>query len=143
VCWPTDQIVASFGRIVPIVVACDLLACVSPRTAAPTPTTRSWADSGARGPEAELYRTWVRYLESKRGQYSGAAGRPSPYWLRAEQQHWRVYDLAASYLPNFATPDVLSIQRDPDLEGEYRVVTRFHSNNENNAMRSRDVRMTV
>jgi hypothetical protein len=68
---------------------------------------------------------------------------PSPYWLASEQQLWRVYDLAASYLPDSAVPEVLSIRPEPGFDGEYRVVTRFHSDNDNNAMRSRTVTVTV
>jgi hypothetical protein len=68
---------------------------------------------------------------------------PSPYWLPSEQQQWRVYALALSYLPDSARAEVLSIDSTPDAEGEYRVVTLFISANENNAMRSRSVRVTV
>lgn len=143
---------------IPIILACGLIvSCARPRASSSNPSpgaeprpapasaadqaTRPWADSSARGPEAEVYRTWLRYLESKSGRYYIGAGKPSPYWLAAEQRQWPWYDLAGSYLPDSATPEVLSIQPTPD--GEYRVVTHFRSDNENNPMRSRTVTMTV
>lgn len=144
----------STGFLFALVSACAHRAAVSPTpTSSPAPVSRSlsvtdtaarpWADSSARGPEAEIYRTWLQYLESKGGQYRRGAFRPSPYWLASEQQQWRVYDLAAFYLPDSAVPEVLSIGPVADLPGEYRVVTRFRSDNENNAMRSRTVTVTV
>lgn len=116
---------------------------------APEPTSvanvasRAWEDSSAVGPEAEIYRTWLRYLASKGGHYSRGAFVPSSYWLPSEQQLWRVYDLAAYYLPDSAVPEVLSIRPELGFDGEYRVVTRFQSDNDNNAMRSRTVTVTV
>lgn len=114
--------------------ACLLLSACSPRP---------WAAPGARGAEAEIYRSWVKYLDSKDGQFSRNAGTPSPYWLASEQQQWRAYDLAALYLPDGARPEVLSIAAEPEPSGEYRVVTLFHAPDENNSLRSREVRLTV
>jgi len=54
-----------------------------------------------------------------------------------------VYDLAGSYLPDSAVPEVLSVGPVADLNSEYRVVTLFRSDNENNSMRSRTVTVTV
>jgi hypothetical protein len=106
--------------------------------------TRPWADSSARGPGAEIYRTWLRYLGSMAGQYRMGAWQPSPYWLAAEQQRWHVYNLAMAYLPDSATPEVLTVQRAsaPD-QGEYRVVTRFREDSAGSPMQSSTVRMTV
>lgn len=106
-------------------------------------TTFPWSDSAARGAEAEIYRTWMRYLSSKQGYYSANAWKSSPYWMASEQERWHVYDLAGFYLPDSARPEVLNIQAEPALEGQYRVVTAFHSDDENNSMRSRVIRMTV
>lgn len=104
---------------------------------------RPWADPAARGEEAEIYRTWMHYLSSKSGRYAANAASPSPLWALAEQERWPVYDLAALYLPDGATPEVLSIEREPGLEGQYRIVTAFHADNTLNSMRSRLVRMTA
>jgi hypothetical protein len=54
-----------------------------------------------------------------------------------------VYDLASLYLPDGATPEVLSIRRGPGPLGEYRVVTAFRTPTDQNAMRAKVVRMTV
>ena len=113
-----------------------------------TPTTggaavRAWADSTAHGPQAEIYRTWLRYLASSGGRYRMGAFRPSPYWLASEQHEWHVYALALYYLPDSAAPEVLSIEPVPELDGEYRVVTRFTSGDDNNALRSRTATLTV
>jgi hypothetical protein len=51
--------------------------------------------------------------------------------------------MALSYLPDGATPEVLSIEPDSAGAGEYRVVIRFTSADTNNTMRSREVRVTV
>lgn len=102
-----------------------------------------WAAPGARGPEAQICQVWMKYLGSKHRQYQGNASDPSPYWLASEQKQWHVYDLAASYLPDSAAPEVMSIAPDSGLAGEYRIVTRFVSANDDNAMRSRVVTLTV
>jgi hypothetical protein len=78
------------------------------------------------------------------GQYRMGAWQPSPYWLAAEQQRWHVYNLAMNYLPDSATPEVLTIQRAPAPDQEaYRVVTRFREDSASSPMQSATVRMTV
>jgi hypothetical protein len=99
--------------------------------------------SAWRGPEAEIERAWLRHLAAKEGRYSWTAGQPSEDWLPEEQREWRVYDLASLYLPDGATPEVLSIRRGPGPLGEYRVVTAFRTPTDQNAMRAKVVRMTV
>ena len=125
------------SRPLPLLLALLALGCA--RAPAPHP----WSDPAARGEEVEIYRTWMSYLASKSGKYSANAWRPSPYWSAAEQARWPVYDLAALYLPNDATLEVVSIEREPGLDGEYRIVTNFQSANDQNSMRSRNVRLTV
>ena len=117
-------------------------------TAATAPLTsgvaaRSWIDSTAQTPQAQIYRTWMQYLDASGGHYTRAAFTPSPYWVASEQQRWHVYALALAYLPEGAAPDVLTIEPTTDSSGEYRVVTRFTAANENNAMRSRTATVTV
>jgi hypothetical protein len=112
--------------------------------AAPEPAAvPAWTDSSSQAPQAQIYRTWIRYLDSSGMHYRWGAFRPSPYWVTSEQHQWRVYALALSYLPDSAIPQVLSIDPVPDDSGEYRVVTRFTSTNEDNAMRSRTATVTV
>jgi len=94
-------------------------------------------------PESAIRLLWSQYLNSRRGDFGGGISTPSPYWLSSEQQRWRSYDLASFYLPDNATPDVLTIEPDKGGAGEYRIVTRFTSADENNAMRSRTVDMTT
>ena len=108
-----------------------------------TSTSHPWAGSSAVGPEAEIYRDWMRHLLSKEGRYAETSGARSSDWLPAEQAQWPVHELAALYLPDGATPEVLNIRPEPGLDGEYRVVTAFHSADANNAMRARLVRLTV
>lgn len=103
--------------------------------------TKPWADSSAHGPEAEIYRTWLRYLESIAGHFGTGAWQPSPYWLTSEQQRWHVYALAMAYMPDSATPEVLSV--DAVSRDEYRVVTRFTEDSATSPMRASIVRMTV
>ena len=83
------------------------------------------------------------YLDASGRHYSLGAFRPSPYWVPSEQHEWRVYALALAYLPDSAIPHVLSIEPASDSSGEYRVVTRFTSPNEDNALRSRKATVTV
>jgi hypothetical protein len=54
------------------------------------------------------------------------AGTPSPLWNAEEQRRWPVYDLAATALPDDATPRVLSITPTSDAKNEYRVITQFN-----------------
>jgi len=139
----------SFVRSLLSLAVCGLIvSCVAhgpePRLTpaqAPDAAAHPWADSTAQGPESEIYRTWLRYLESKAGQYSVGAWKPSPFWLAVEQQQWRVYDLAMAYLGDSATPEVLNIQ--PTARDEYRVVTRFREDSASSPLRSPSVRMTV
>ncbi len=85
-------------------------------------------DTATLSPDAlAVYRTWQAYLLSKAGQYSSAAGRPSPYWSAAEQKRWPVYDLADFYLDDAAVPEVLAVERVDGSAGEYRITTRFRS----------------
>ncbi len=100
-------------------------------------------DTTAQTVHAAICRTWERFLASTGGHYRLAAFRPSPYWLASEQHQWRVYALALSYLPDGAVPELAGADSVPDAQGDYRVVTRFTSPDENNAMRSRVVRVTV
>lgn len=97
----------------------------------------------AQAPRAQIYRTWMHYLDASGRHYHLGAFRPSPYWVSSEQHQWRVYALALAYLPDSAIPQVLSIEPVPDSSGEYRVVTRFTSANENNPLRSRTATVTV
>lgn len=117
------------------------LACARP--ASPSMASRPWAAPGASGPEAEIYRIWMRRLAANDGRYAATAAFPSPDWLASEQQEWPLYDLAGTYLPDGATPEVLSIVPEPGVSGEYRVVTAFHAPDEYNTMRSKLIRMTV
>jgi len=105
------------------------------------PHSRQWSEPGAHGAEAEVYQTWVRYLQSKAPYYSMGAWKPSPLWSASEQQRWPVYDLAGFYLPDSAAPEVLEVQR--TVGGEYRIVNIFRSPNDNNMMRSRSITVTV
>lgn len=115
----------------------------STANSAPTPSVHPWTDSTSQTPQAQIYRTWMRYLEATGGHYSRAAFTPSSYWVANEQQRWHVYALALAYLPEGAVAEVLRIEPATDSSGEYRVVTRFTSANENNAMRSRTATVTV
>lgn len=118
---------------------------VHPQRPAPSDdrASRPWADPAARSPEAEIYRIWLEYLQSKHGSYYLGASQASPLWVKAERELWLRYDLAGGYLPDSATPHVMEIRHEPGVSGDYRVVTRFNSPNENNAMRSRVITMTV
>lgn len=91
--------------------------------------------------EAEIRRTWLRYLESKAPYWHLGSWQPSPYWQPAEQRQWRVYALAMAYLPDSARPEVLTIE--PVSDSVYRVVTRFDEDSATSPMRSPSVRMTV
>jgi len=102
----------------------------------------SQAPTGSASPESAIRLLWSPYLDWRRGSGGGGAT-PSPYWLSSEQQRWRSYDLAYSYLPDNATFDVLTIEPDKGGAGEYRIVTRFTSADENNPMRSRTVDLTT
>lgn len=115
------------------------LSLVAPANAQQNP----WADTTAQTPQAEVYRTWLRYVASMGGHYRVASFRPSPFWLASDQQQWRVYAMALAYLPDGATPEVLSIEPDSANRAEYRVAIRFTSADTINAMRSREVRVTV
>ena len=94
-------------------------------------------------PEAEVYRIWLRYIAASKGRYRVAAFTPSPYWVASEQRRWHVYAMALSYLPDSAPSEVLSIEPDSESRAEYRVVVRFTAGDENNALRSREVRLTL
>lgn len=128
---PTEQLDASWRRRL------SQSAPPAARGSAPHP----WAASPAQGPEAEIYRTWLRYLESLHGQYAQGAWKPSPYWLAAEQRRWHVYALPMAYLPDSARPEVLRIE--PVSDSVYQVVTRFDEDSATSPMRSPSVRMTV
>ena len=127
---------AVFAFLVPV-------ACAHPRpTIQPGPqSAKSWADSNARGPQAEIYRTWLRYLGSIAGHFGTGAWQPSPYWLASEQHHWHVYALAMAYMPDSVTSEVLSI--DAVSKNEYRVVTRFTEDSATSPMQASVLRMTV
>lgn len=127
--------------LLPLILRCAILQQRAP--SAGDQGLRLWSNPGATGPEAEIYRTWLEYLQSKHGNYYLGASQPSPLWLTSERERWLRYDLAGGYLPDSATPHVVEIQREPGVGHEYRVVTRFESQNENNAMRSRVITMTA
>lgn len=71
---------------------------------------------------ASAYRTWIAYLETRRGRISSAAGMPSPFWSTAEQQRWPMYNLAAFYLLDEAVPEILAIEPVGDT---FRITTAF------------------
>ena len=127
----------------PVFAALIVAACGHPSTTVqPAPhIAKPWADSSANGPEAEIYRTWVRYLGSIAGHFGTGAWQPSPYWLASEQRRWHVYNLAMAYMPDSATPEVLSI--DAASKDEYRVITRFTEDSATSPMGAPVVRMTV
>lgn len=127
----------------PVFAVVMLATCAHPNaTVQPaSQSAKPWTDSSAHGPEAEIYRTWLRYLGSIAGHFGTGAWQPSPYWLTSEQQRWHVYALAMAYMPDSATPEVLSI--DAVSRDEYRVVTRFTEDSATSPMRASIVRMTV
>lgn len=128
---PTEQLDASWRRWL------SRTAPPAGGDSAPHPGT----DSAAQGPEAEIYRTWLRYLESLHGQYAQGAWKASPYWLAAEQRRWHVYALPMAYLPDSARPEVLRIE--PVSDSVYQVVTRFDEDSATSPMRSPSVRVIV
>jgi hypothetical protein len=76
--------------------------------------------------ERAVYRVWQLYLDSKSGKRAQRLDKPSPYWLRAEQQQWKAYDMAGMYLDNDAQPTVLSItQVGTRGDSVYRIITHF------------------
>jgi hypothetical protein len=99
------------------------------------------ADSAASAREAEIRRTWLRYLESKAPYWYLGSWQPSPYWEPTEQRRWRVYALPLAYLPDSARPEVLSVE--PVSDSVYRIVTRFDEDSAMSPMRTPSVRMTV
>ena len=127
----------------PVFAGLMMAACAHPSpTVQPAPhVTHPWADSSAHDPEAEIYRTWLRYLGSLAGHFGTGAWQPSPYWLTSEQRRWHAYALAMAHMPDSATPEVLSI--DAVSGGEYRVVTRFMEDSATSPLQASIVRMTV
>ena len=115
----TAQLVCAVGA---------LIACTTDARAPSPSRAHTPLDTTALGAEATaVYRTWQAYLVSKAGRYSARAGEPSPHWVRSEQQHWPVYDLAGFYLPDGAVPEIVGVEQVGD---EYRVTTRFHASDQ-------------
>lgn len=103
--------------------------CVKVPTDNNTPPP-AWTDTKATSPEAQVYRTWVQYIDSKHGRYSANSQVPSPFWVADEQRNWPAYDMAMSYVPDSAAYMVTAIAP-TDTTGrpaqEFRVTTRFAS----------------
>lgn len=76
----------------------------------------------------EALQVWERYLASKWGRWSMAAGTPSELWIESEQQRWPIYDLAAFYLLDNAVPTIRAIDRVSDSSPDaFRITTGFRS----------------
>ena len=75
---------------------------------------------------AAVYRTWRRYLASKDGKWSTNAGLPSADWLADEQRRWPKYDLAANYLDDGSTYEVVNVEQVQACGlPRYRITTQF------------------
>ncbi len=93
------------------------------------PTTFNHA-SGTGGSDSIEVRAvrqlWKSYVDSKQGRFAGNASTPSPLWSSTEQHRWRLYDLAASYIPDGAAVRVLDI-RSTGVTHEYEIVSEFQA----------------
>ncbi len=100
------------------------------------PRLPEWTHPLSQVPEAAVYRAWQRYLRAKQGRYFSCR-EYSDAWLVSEQQDWPCYDIAHSFIPFDATPEVTGIDTLGDaLAGEYRVTTRFRSGDQRPAARA-------
>ncbi|MEP6834666.1 MAG: hypothetical protein ABJB74_14820, partial [Gemmatimonas sp.] len=81
------------------------------------------------GPGRAAVGTWYTYLASKAGMYYSNAGTASPHWLQAEQARWPSYDLAALYLLDGSSADIVRIEPvTPNTNTGFRITTKFTSN---------------
>ncbi len=89
-------------------------------------TPAAWEDPSSKHPEALVFRAWQDYIRSKEGRLAFNAGTPSLYWMPEEQKKWPMYDLAGFYVPEGASPEVISITLTRRTDApEYEIVTRF------------------
>ena len=70
-----------------------LSARVPAQAQAPVPSAARF-DSTSTRPEAQVYRAWQEYYESKGRNLQMGAGTPSRLWVADEQAKWPMYDLA-------------------------------------------------
>ncbi len=85
-----------------------------------------WLDPTSARPEAEVYRAWRAYFESKGRDLQRGAGIPSSHWVADEQQKWPMYDLAGFYVPAGAVEEVTSIKPLPGREdADYEIEVDF------------------
>lgn len=83
-----------------------------------------WLDSTT--VEAQVYRVWSTYFESKGRDLASRAGTRSPLWVANEQSQWPMYDLAGFYVPRGGVPQVISVGRVPSGEVVgYEIAVRF------------------
>jgi hypothetical protein len=111
---PAPITMTAHVRVFPLVLA--LLVVAAPAHSQPRP----WMDSTLRTPEAEIYRTWLRYVASKPAGITDCYTRSS-YWLASEQTGG-CYDLANSFLMPGTRPRVVRIEPVGSRRSEYRLV---------------------
>ncbi len=92
----------------------------------PAQTPERWREPASTRPEAQVYRAWTTYYESKGQKLRLGAGSPSPYWVADEQAKWPMYHLAGFYTPDDAIAEVANISPLPGGAGtDYEIAVRF------------------
>ena len=86
----------------------------------------AWLDLGFASPEAQVYRAWNRYFESKGGDLQGTADLPSAFWAPDELAKWPLCDLAGAYVPAGAIPTMRQVVPIAGTEkDDYEIVVDF------------------
>lgn len=110
-------------------------------------TLRVSVDTTKLKPEARAaLGTWHRYLASKHAQYSSDANADSSLWLQSERKKWPTYDLAAGYLLDGSSADVIRIEpANATSVDTFRITTKFSNTDSDNPALSwwREVTETV
>lgn len=110
---------------------------------APVPSAARF-DSTSTRPEAQVYRAWQEYYESKGKNLQMGAGTPSRLWVADEQAKWPMYDLAGYYVPDGAVPEIASISPLRKGQGlDYEIVVRFITPTNGDSTSKRSVALTA
>ena len=116
---PAPITMTAHARVFPLVLALTVIAAAARGQPGP------WTDSTLRTPEAEIYRTWLRYVASKPAGITDCSR--SSYWLASEQTGG-CYDLANSFLIPGTRPRVVRIEPSGSHRYEYRLVLEARHN---------------
>ncbi|MEP6764820.1 MAG: hypothetical protein ABJB66_10940 [Gemmatimonadaceae bacterium] len=84
-----------------------------------------WSNAKTKTPEAQIYRLWQTYFNSKQRLLGAHIGDHSPYWVSDEQKKWPAYDLAGAYQPSDGPAEIVSLKRVSAKPLRYEIAVRF------------------